>query len=65
MFDALEPAAEPKALARYPLAARLLMYASVLDVMRDVCPAGLCEETRAVWDTLGLDADAKSCNCGS
>ena len=65
MFDALEPAAEPKALARYPLAARLEMYASVLDIMRDVCPAGLCEETRAVWDALGLDADAKSCNCGS
>jgi DNA repair photolyase len=65
MFDALEPATEPKALARYPLAARLELYRSVLDLLRDVCPAGLCEETRAVWETLGLDADAKSCNCGS
>jgi len=25
---------------------------------------GLCEETPAVWKALGLDIEAKTCNCG-
>jgi spore photoproduct lyase len=65
LFTALEEPDDPKALARYPLDQRLALYRPVVEAMSAVCPIGLCEETPDVWDALGLDAAAKSCNCGS
>ena len=65
LFSDLERPAQKSALARYPLPARLELYRPVVELLRGLCPIGLCEETRDVWDALGLDADAKSCNCGS
>jgi DNA repair photolyase len=65
LFDALEKPADSRSLARYPLAVRLALYRPAVETLRDVCPLGLCEETRDVWDALALDAEAKSCNCGS
>jgi len=52
------------ALARYPLDKRLAMYRQATKVLKKVCPMGLCEETPDVWDALGLDKEAQSCNCG-
>lgn len=52
------------ALARYPLDRRLALYRQAAKVLKDVCPMGLCEEPPGVWNALGLDTDAKSCNCG-
>lgn len=51
-------------LARYPVRRRLALYRGVLRKLGKVCPVGLCEETPAVWKALGLDTQAKSCNCG-
>jgi spore photoproduct lyase len=51
------------ALARYPVATRLALYAPVADRLRDVCSLGLCEETPEVWDALGFDRANASCNC--
>ena len=64
LFEHLEPAPDSKGLARYPFAERLAMYRSVVNLLRDVCPIGLCEESAEMWDALGLEKDAKSCNCG-
>jgi DNA repair photolyase len=64
MFSALEEPSEKGGLARYPLAARLELYRPAVEALKDLCPIGLCEETRDVWDALGLDAEARSCNCG-
>jgi hypothetical protein len=64
LFAALERPPEPKGLARYVLPVRLAMYRAAIDGLGGVCPVGLCEETRDVWDSLGLDAEAKCCNCG-
>jgi len=64
LFSELEVPPEAKALARYPMAQRLEIYRSAVDVLGSVCPIGLCEETRDVWDALGLDADSQCCNCG-
>jgi spore photoproduct lyase len=61
----LQEAAEKGGLARYPLAVRLALYGPAVEALRDCCPMGLCEETRDVWHALGLDADARCCNCGS
>jgi len=65
LFSALEEPADRGSLGRYPLAARLDLYRPAVEALKDTCPMGLCEETRDVWDALGLDADARSCNCGS
>jgi len=65
IFAALEPPHEEKGLSRYPLEQRLALYRQAIDVLRPVCTIGVCEETREVWEALGLDADAKTCNCGS
>ena len=65
LFCALEEPAEKSGLARYPLPARLALYSPAVQALKHCCPIGLCEETRDVWDRLGLDADARSCNCGS
>jgi DNA repair photolyase len=65
LFSALEKPSDPKGLARYPLEKRLALYRPAVEALSDVCPIGLCEETPDVWDALGLDKDAKSCNCGS
>ena len=65
LFSALEPPEEKGGLARYRLAARLALYRPAVEALKDTCPVGLCEETRDVWDALGLDADAQSCNCGA
>lgn len=65
LFHELEEPANPKGLARYPLAKRLALYRQAVEAMRGVCPIGLCEETPEVWDALGLPKEDKSCNCGS
>lgn len=64
LFAALQRPPEPKGLARYALPVRLALYRAALEGLGGVCPVGLCEETRDVWDALGLDAEAKCCNCG-
>lgn len=64
LFRDLEPAGDPKGLARYPFEERLAMYKSAADVLRDVCPLGLCEEPTEMWDALGLDSEGRTCNCG-
>jgi DNA repair photolyase len=65
MFSELEEPSDRKGLGRYALEERLDMYRPAVEALRDICPMGLCEETRDVWDALGLDAEARSCNCGS
>lgn len=65
MFSELEIPDDPKGLARYPLATRLELYRPAVQALSGICPIGLCEETRDVWDALGLDAEARCCNCGS
>jgi DNA repair photolyase len=65
LFHALESPTVSRGLARYPMAQRLDLYRQAIDVLRGLCPIGLCEETPDVWNALGLDTAAKSCNCGS
>lgn len=65
LFADLQPPAKPQGLARYPKAERLAMYGQAVAALKDVCPVALCEETPDVWDALGLDKDARNCNCGS
>lgn len=64
LFKGLVRPAASKGLARYPVHTRLALYRSAVRKLRKVCPLGLCEETPAVWKALGLDIEAKSCNCG-
>ena len=64
LFDSLEIPAEKGGLARIPLTDRMALYRPVAGILMGVCPIGLCEETRDVWDSLGLDADGRTCNCG-
>ena len=65
LFGALEDPKDKTKYARYPRDVRLALYRQAVEAFSGVCPIGLCEETRDVWDALGLDADARSCNCGS
>jgi len=65
IFGELERTDDKTALSRYPLQQRLTMYRQATAALKDVCPIGLCEETPHVWEALGLDTSAKSCNCGS
>lgn len=65
LFDALEPPPSKNGLARYPREQRLALYRQAVEGLRGLCPLGLCEETPDVWDALGLDKEAKTCNCGS
>ncbi len=65
LFEALEQPADRKALARYPRKQRLALYSQATDILRGLCPIGLCEETPGVWRALGLKTRDKSCNCGS
>jgi DNA repair photolyase len=65
VFAALAPAANPKGLSRYPRPVRMALYRQAVAALLPVCPVGLCEETPDVWDELGLDKEAKCCNCGS
>jgi len=64
LFSALERPEEERGLARYPREERLALYRQAAEVLAGVCPIALCEETPDIWNALGLDADAKSCNCG-
>jgi spore photoproduct lyase len=64
LFAALEKPSSQRGLARYPLRQRLALYRSAVRKLRGLCPLGLCEETPDVWRALGLDTEAKSCNCG-
>lgn len=63
IFDALEPSPDEKGLARYPFESRLALYRQAVEVLRGVCPIALCEEEAPIWDALGLDKEAKPCNC--
>ena len=60
----LEAPAREGGLARYPKERRVGMYREAVRELLAVCPVALCEETPDVWDALGLDKDAKPCNCG-
>jgi len=64
LFAPLEKPAKPKGLARYPKEQRLALYRQAMAILHGTCPIGLCEETPDIWDALGLDIAAKSCNCG-
>ena len=59
----MERPADPKALARYPKSVRLALYRQATGALSKICPIALCEETREIWDALGLDAESKRCNC--
>ena len=65
VLSQLEPPQARKGLSRYPREQRLALYRQAVDALAGLCPIGLCEETPDVWDALGLDTAAKSCNCGS
>ena len=65
LLDALEKPDDPKAMARYPVEQRLALYRPAVEALAGVCPFGLCEETYDIWDALGLDTEAKCCNCGA
>lgn len=64
IFEPLVKPPEPTGLARYPLATRLALYRPAVRRLRAICPIGLCEETRDVWQALGLRWQDKPCNCG-
>ncbi len=64
IFAELAPADDPKALRRYPRDVRLALYRPAVKALRRICPLGLCEETPDIWRALGLNAEAKTCNCG-
>lgn len=64
LFDCLEFPKDSRAMARYPRKQRMAMYHKAVRALKDICPIGLCEETRDVWNELGLDTKSKSCNCG-
>ena len=64
LFDKLERPADPKSLSRYPIKTRLAMYRKAIRHLGGACPVALCEETYDVWNALGLDTEAKQCNCG-
>lgn len=64
LFAGLVKPRAKKSLARYPTRERLALYRRVLQKLGNICPIGLCEETPFVWKSLGLNIDAKSCNCG-
>lgn len=64
MFQGLVPSPDPKALSRYPMDVRLGMYRPAVEALKGICPMGLCEEMPETWDSLGLNKESKSCNCG-
>ncbi|MFH1707161.1 MAG: spore photoproduct lyase family protein [Planctomycetota bacterium] len=64
LFDALELRDDPKGMRRYAFPVRVAAYRPAVEALRGICPIGLCEETREMWDALALDTAAKSCNCG-
>jgi DNA repair photolyase len=63
LFAELEPPVKEKGLARYPKSTRLALYRSAIKKLKDIAPIGLCEETPDIWEALGLDTEAKQCNC--
>jgi spore photoproduct lyase len=65
VFSALEPLEEPDGLARYPQADRIRMYREAIEALSGRSPVGLCEETADVWAAVGLDPEAKTCNCAT
>lgn len=65
LFAELAPATKPKGMARYPRPVRMALYRQGVATLLPICQVGLCEETPDVWDELGLDKEAKCCNCGS
>jgi len=60
----IERPPEKRALGRYPKETRLKLYRQAIKILGGLCPVGLCEETKDIWDALGLNTEAKSCNCG-
>ena len=61
----LESPAQPGGLSRYPRATRLALYRQATRALRPICPIGLCEETKDIWQALKLRWQDKPCNCGS
>jgi len=61
----LEPPTRAGGLARYSKERRIAIYREAVEALAGICTVALCEETPDVWDALGLDTDAKPCNCGS
>ena len=64
IFSELEKPDNKRALARYSKEDRIDIYRPAVEALAEICPVGLCEETPDIWDALGLDTEAKSCNCG-
>jgi DNA repair photolyase len=62
LFAELEPPKGAKGLARYPKSTRLALYRSAVQRLPGIT-IGLCEETKDVWEEMGLDTEAKQCNC--
>jgi spore photoproduct lyase len=65
VFASLKPLEVPGGLARYPAAERIRLYREAIDALPGRSTVGLCEETADVWTAVGLDPDAKTCNCAS
>jgi DNA repair photolyase len=63
LFKDIEHPTDGKGLGRYALEKRIALYRQAADRLLDICPVALCEEIPAVWDALGLDKQAKPCNC--
>jgi len=63
LFSALEAPQEPGGLARYPWDLRLALYRRAMEGLSGCCSTGLCEETREMWEALGLPHGEKTCNC--
>jgi DNA repair photolyase len=62
LFQEMEQPKSTKGLARYPKCTRLAIYHNAVEKLRGL-NIGLCEETVDVWEELGLDTEAKLCNC--
>ncbi len=53
----------PDGLWQYPTEPRLALYRQAVDLLKDTCSIGLCEEWPSTWDALGLARENFPCNC--
>jgi DNA repair photolyase len=59
----LLPPSRPDGIWQYPRPVRMALYRPAVEALRGVCSVGLCEEWPDLWDELGLDRQARACNC--
>ena len=62
-LDELEPPPGEGRPGRYPFEERLALYQQATAVLNGAFPVALCEEEAPMWDALGLDKEARPCNC--